>query len=124
MRKLLVAVTAVLLAGCGVTPSPSPATSVALPTLTTFTGACRGVGLDATLTGDPMDPRVTWLLDEGGRRQDIVWPPGFTARFTPELEVLDASGAIVFSDGDEIDGGCTAGGADDPGAILLIPQRS
>jgi hypothetical protein len=92
----------------------------ALPTLEFSLGACRGVGLDATLTGDPTDPRVAWLIGTDGRRQEIVWPPGLTARFDPELQVLDRSGAIVFRAGDHIDGGCTAGPPNDPGSLLLI----
>lgn len=55
----------------------------------------------------------------GGRR-DIIWPPGFTARFDPDLRVLDASGTVVLSKGDQITGGCVAGPPDNPGSLLVI----
>jgi hypothetical protein len=103
--------------------APSPPLSVALPTLAFDNGACRGIGLDATLAGDPADPRVAWLVGSGGERQELIWPPGFSARFAPDLQVLDASGAIVFRAGDRIQGGCTAGPAGDPGSILVIRPR-
>ncbi len=43
---------------------------------------------------------------------DLVWPAGFSARFAPNLELLDPSGAVVGRQGDLIDdaGGGTAGG--------------
>ena len=92
-----------------------------LPTLASDNGACRGVGLvDATLAGSPADPRVAWLVSAGGGRQEIVWPPGFSARFTPHLEVIDTSGKTVFRAGDKISGGCVAGPPEDPGKLLLI----
>lgn len=72
-------------------------------------GGCAGVGTEAVLTGDPHDPRVAWLIS-GGTRVDVVFPEGFTARFTPALEVLDASGAVVAHAGDRIDGYCVTGG--------------
>ena len=100
-----------LVAGC--------ATLRALPTLASYNGGCRGVGLDATLVGDPADPRVAWLVGNGGR-QEIVWPPGYSARFTPALEILDASNQIVLRGGDKITGGCTSGRPD----VLLIRPGS
>ncbi len=98
--------------------------AVALPTLTTDNGTCPSVGLNVTLFGDAADPRVTWLVRDDGSRQDIIWPPGFTARFSPKLEVLDASGSVVFRGGDRIDGGCTAGPPDDPAKLLIIRPDS
>lgn len=103
-----------LLTACSVTPSPT------LPTLTSYNGGCRGVGLDGTLAGSPTDPRVTWLAMSGGGRHEIIWPPGFTARFDPDLAVLDASGKVVYRAGDKIDGGCVASPNDDPASLLLI----
>jgi hypothetical protein len=105
----------VLLAACSTTPSPS------LPTLATYSGGCRGVGLDATLAGSSTDPRVTWLVGSEGGRGEIIWPPGFTARFDPDLAVLDASGKVVYRAGDKIDGGCVVG--PNPGGLLLIRSK-
>jgi hypothetical protein len=63
--------------------------------------------MNTTLAGDPSDPRLAWLVQPGGQRLDVVWPPGFTARFVPTLEILDAAGDVVFRAGDPVDGGCT-----------------
>jgi hypothetical protein len=72
--------------------------------------AYAGIGLEgATLRGDPHDWRVAWLdLGRNGTRR-LVFPQGFTARFTPRLEVLDASGQVRFHDGDAIPGACVWG---------------
>ncbi len=114
LKARLVVALAVLLAACAAQPSPS------LPTLVSYNGACRGIGLhDTILAGSATDPRVAWLVGPGGRRE-IIWPPGFRARFSPDLEVLDASGTVVFRAGDQIDGGCTAGPNDHPASLLLI----
>jgi hypothetical protein len=63
--------------------------------------------LDETLAGAPSDPRLAWLVGPGGKRLDVEWPPGFTARFDPALEILDAGGNVVLRAGDAITGGCT-----------------
>lgn len=73
---------------------------------------CAGVGLDGvSVTGDPEDPRIVWLRDRNGRASDIqlLWPAGYTARFTPQLEVLDEAGAIVMKEGHRPEGGCVQG---------------
>ena len=56
------------------------------------------------------DPRVTWLVTRGGDRLEVVWPPGYTARFTGGLEVVDSTGIVVFREGDAISGGCKRDG--------------
>jgi len=38
-----------------------------------------------------------------------VWPAGYTARFTPQIEVLDASRRVRYVAGDVIEGGCVTG---------------
>lgn len=102
------------LAGCG--------TSKTLPT-TLFSGACRGIGLDATVVGSLEDPRSAWLITDAGVRKDLVWPSGYVARFNPGLEVLDETGAVVFRQGDLVRGACLRGPADDPGAVLQIKRE-
>jgi hypothetical protein len=117
-------VVAAVAAGCAAaaptpTTRPSGAPEVlAPPTLAGWNGLCTGVGLfSTTLTGHPADPRVAWLRSPAGRH-DAVFPPGFTARFSPRLEVLDPTGKVVGREGDDIDGGCVTGpNADGP---LLI----
>jgi len=59
---------------------------------------CLWVGLDATLRGDPDDPDVAWLAYPGGR-VEVVWPPGYRARFAPRLEILDPRGRVVLREG-------------------------
>jgi len=81
----------------------------ALPTSLFWRGGCTiGVGRDATLHGSPTDSRVTWATDNGlGMRIEILWPVGYSARFDPNVEVLDASGNVVGREGDLIVGSCT-----------------
>ena len=86
-----------------------------------FPNNCRGVGLDgATLAGSALDPSVTWVVMANGTRIDLVWPPGYRARFTPDLEVLNATNEVVFRQGDPVEGGCAKGPADDPTRVLLL----
>ncbi len=98
---------------------------MALPTLAAVPRVCLGVGGGgARLMGDPSDPRVAWL-EGSGNRGEVVWPPGFSARFAPDLEVLDASGKVLYREGDEIVEGCAVGPPEDPPSLLLIlPRRS
>ncbi len=110
-------------AGCGYastppvgTPLPTPPVGSPLPTAafqpppSETLGPCAGVGLDAILHGDPADPALTWVNDRAaGGRIDAIWPGGFSARFDPALQVLDAAGQIVHREGDVIDGGCVTG---------------
>lgn len=112
-RFLLLLAALVAASGCGALPRP-------LPAVESWTGACRGVGLEATLTGDASDPRVAWLIGSDGRRRDIIWPPGYAARFTPRLEVLDEKGIVVFQDGSPVSGGCVTG-PDAQGPLLIAP---
>lgn len=113
MRMALISLAASLsvLSSCGsVTPT--------LPTLDSWGGGCRDVGLDVRLTGDPSDQRITWLTASSGQRIDVIWPPGYTARFTPNLEVLDANGNVAFREGSKVSGGCVTG-PDATGPLLI-----
>ena len=137
MRWFLAFVTACLVAACGGTATPQPpftgATSsqpaslapgeVALPLPSPFAipsgtkVACAGVGIDATLHGSASDPHLAWLENNLGTRIEVVWQPGYRARFTPKLEVLDESDEVVLREGDHIPSGCVT---DDPGTLRLI----
>jgi hypothetical protein len=108
MNLLLVGLT-IVLAGCA-QQSPPPG-----PTLMTIAGqppgvdaACAGVGLSAVLRGSPTDPSLAWIetFPGGGGRREVAWPAGFSARFAPGLEILDATGRVVLRDGDFIEGAC------------------
>ena len=111
---MLAALAGLALAGCELAIGPLP-----LP-VTEFSNDCRGVGLDATLTGSPNDARLTWLVTDREGRIELVWPRGYTARFAPKLEVINESGLVVFREGDAINGGCVKGPADDPSQVLMI----
>lgn len=75
--------------------------------------ACAGIGLiDATLQGHANDPRVAWIEIKDHGTEGVLFPKGFTARFTPYLEILDASGQVKFRAGSVIDGGCVWGQQD------------
>jgi hypothetical protein len=49
-----------------------------------------------------------------GHREEVVWPPGYYARFDPGLLVFDESGTLVARDGTHVLGGCAQ-----PGGILV-----
>jgi hypothetical protein len=102
-----------LIAGCG--PAPKPQSN--LPTVATF-NECAGVGTSGHIASNPADPRIAWLALESGIRREVIWPPGYTARFTPKLEILDETGAVAFRDGDSVGGGCVTGPDED--SPLLI----
>ena len=112
---LLLGIVATLLAACRATATPT------LPTLPMRAEdvVCAGVGNDGTLTGSPTDARLAWLAEPQDGRVEIVWPQGFTARFDPDLAILDASGKVVYRAGDRPGGGCVIGDTGSP--LLILP---
>jgi hypothetical protein len=89
--------------------------SYQLPT-TNQTG-CMGIGLTGvSLYGSPDYPRVAWIGTPGSVRIDVVWPAGFSARFEPDLEVLDAAGRLFAREGSRVTGACLT---DDPRVKFL-----
>jgi hypothetical protein len=106
-----VALVSLVAVGCS-TQRPLP--------VTRFPDVCRGVGLEATLAGSPSDARVTWLLHGGGAETPLVWPRGWSARFSPSLEVLDEQGRVRLRGGDRIGGGCLKGPPGDPGSVMMV----
>jgi len=67
---------------------------------------CGGVGWSGghVLTGSPKDPRLVWMM--AGQRYDLEWPVGYSARFTPHLELLNQRGLVVGREGTQLIGGC------------------
>lgn len=113
---------AIIGAGCVTSPTLSATAAsgvLALPTAA-FPQACRGVGIDGVLLGDLADPRIAWLETTRNRAIKLVWPPGYSAHFDPDLEVLDSNGQVVFRAGDRVIGGCVKGPPDALGSVLLI----
>jgi hypothetical protein len=75
------------------------------------THLCGGGGFvtEPRLRGSPDDPRLVWMVDASGKRIELAWPPGFSVRFTPRLEVLNARGDAVAFDGSRAASGCGTG---------------
>ena len=64
--------------------NPPSAATATIRTVDVSGTACGGIGInDGTLRGDPHDPRVAWLDLGSSGTMDLVFPKGFTARFTP-----------------------------------------
>jgi hypothetical protein len=68
---------------------------------------CAGTGFatPGLLEGAADDPRVAWMI-LNGKAHSLAWPRGWTARFSPSLEVFDDAGRAVARAGDPIGGGC------------------
>jgi len=112
MRTLSL-VMAVVLAAC--------TSRLALPTMAADYPLCRGIGTVAILTGDRSDARLAWLTGlDGTGREDLIWPPGYTAQFTPNLEIFDGSGMLVFRAGDHVDGACVE--SMNPRLVRIVPK--
>ena len=62
-------------------------------------------GAVLVLTGSPGDPRVVWLLRLGTQYR-LAWPVGYSARFTPKLELMNENDVVVGREGDVALGGC------------------
>jgi len=116
LRLACVLVAAWLVTGCGIGATPS------LRTDPTRQGSCSvGVGRDAIIHGSASDAYIAWAIDRSsGVRAELIWPSGYTARFSPQLVILDRSGKVVAHEGDLIIGSCLT----DPGdgdAIQVDP---
>ena len=93
---------------------PSASRVVQLPTWSEApaSGACPEALLGGvTLRGDPRSQsRPVWVESRGGGQLTVVWPYGFSSRFSPGLELLDSDGEVVAREGDLLDltGGAVA----------------
>ena len=68
---------------------------------------CDAIGVEdpviGALTGDRDEtPDSVWLAGTSGPLH-VIWPEGFTARFFPAAELLDARGQVVAVEGDIIE---------------------
>ena len=70
---------------------------------------CAGGGFvgDYRLHGSASDPRIVWMTDPHGTREEVAWPVGYSARFRPSLELLDEHGDLVGREGTLVVGSCT-----------------
>jgi hypothetical protein len=77
---------------------------------------CEVTSLEgATLHGSPTNGAV-WLESPTGGRIELVWPPRFSARFDPDLEVLDHLGRVAAREGTPVTEACLTG---DPDVLSL-----
>lgn len=87
---------ALLASGCIPT-----ATGPELPTWCA-SGDCVGVPADVSRTGTiHVTGECIWMQIDG-QRAAVLWPPHFTARFSPSAAILNESGEQVAKDGDEL----------------------
>jgi hypothetical protein len=105
----------VAVVGCAAEPEPSvpdPITRIPLPvvqwSIYGMPAACAGVGFHngRMLHGSPSGPFTTWIEAQPGKPEQVVWPVGYSAIFTPQLQVLDAVGRVVAVEGSVATGGC------------------
>jgi hypothetical protein len=103
------------LAGClSSTTVAVPTEVVGIVALDVAPGAGRGVGPeggcgsvafgdDLRLHGDPTRTPSVWLeFRDSAEILAVRWPPGFSARFEPELVIYDAHRRPVARDGDAL----------------------
>lgn len=123
-RRLVGAVLlAIAAAACGAEPVITPSAGPALPFDPRWTGdGCRGVGADVVIHGSPIDANVSWVTSFNGFRTEIIWPLGYSARFVPNLEILDQTGKVVAREGDHLGGWCKT--ADTPEGVPIWVEAS
>jgi hypothetical protein len=111
LASLLIVVVLAGLAGCAREPwprmtfRPLASDEAAVRTIRPE-WTCAGGAFDAVLHGSPGDPPATWIIHGDGRREEVVWPPGYSARFHPGLLMFDEAGILVARDGTHVVGGC------------------
>lgn len=114
----------VMVVGCGA-GGASTAGTVNIPTLPSPSPGVEVLCASAlhapfTLEGAATASPAVWGVDIARHRFGIVWPPGFSARFSPGLEILDTSGAVVARQGTVSDAG---GAGDDPFYVCSIDGK-
>ena len=112
LRGLLAAAVVIAaVAACGLGTRPSfalPPGAMAIPTDPSLVSAadsqilCNAAAViphvEGYLRGDPSDTAwPVWLEAADGHRQYVLWPPGFSVRFTPDPELLDERATLVLT---------------------------
>lgn len=69
---------------------------------------CAGGGTvgEVRLHGSPTDSGLAWMTLPDGTRRPLIWQPGTSARFGPDLEVIGPDGVVVAREGSRITGNC------------------
>ena len=115
-RSLLVALWLVFVAACSsaAPPAATPSRTLgpgeqwvpAMPPSDVVCPLTRDIGgAPLVLTGSPNDSRLVWML-RLGQQFELRWPVGYSARFTPKLELMDDKDKLVGRAGDVALGGC------------------
>lgn len=68
-----------------------------------------GPNVSRTVHGDSTGTEGVVWVDRAGTRFEIRWPAGFTARFSPTVEVVAPSGKVVVKEGEDLDAVADAG---------------
>jgi len=66
-------------------------------------------GEDALITGvlraEEQEDGVCVWIESGSSAVSVRWPPGYTARISESIELVDAKGVTVAREGDQVEGG-------------------
>ena len=105
-HAMLVAVS-VLAVGCSAVEAPLLPPSAALPTVgpppAGAAEACPAALLaGARLHGDQSQTPPVWVVTPDGKPVSVVWHRRFSARFAPQVELLE-EGRVVAREGDLLD---------------------
>ena len=118
MRLGIVAVLIGTVSSCGADVA-SPVEVVTFPLPVADVLSCPTAAIEDVLRASPTDARRVWL--EGRPATRLVWPPGYTVRFTRETaEIVDANGDVALRDGTELTGLCLLGPPGDLESIMRV----
>lgn len=120
--------------GCrtGSTPVATGTAGEPLPTLGGWplpsNVACGGVELGPSLTLEGSASDGVYALLGGSQHVPTQWPPGYTAQFSPSLQVRNPAGTVVASAGLDLDNDhptglfvCTTRTVDNSWLVQLLP---
>jgi hypothetical protein len=63
---------------------------------------CALMSLDGTIHGDRWASPPVWVDGDPEAHVEIVWSAGYSARFTPNLQLIDEHGNVVAREGDRL----------------------
>jgi hypothetical protein len=88
--------------------SPIEPQTFALETAPWYGRGCAGLAVPSVLHGDPNDPHHVWIEPVTGepKRLEVLFPPGYTARFSPQLVLMGPDDEVVGREGSRVSGYC------------------
>jgi hypothetical protein len=85
---------------------------------------CAGAGVtEATVRGNPTLASPVWF-EVASRNIPTVWPFGYTARFVPDLEVVDSAGNVIAREGTVLTDVGVCVGQDEGVLVWSIGQKT